>query len=142
MKSIVKKSLAVTIVVFMLIMTAIPFASAATLLDESKKVSFKVSCDKPGYTFEVYEVAKLKNGNSPSFETAYEPLFDGIADEVKSGKTKDILHKLDSISPALSEMPATAISCGVFDSKDKTKTYSNLEQGIYYVKCTGFPAGV
>lgn len=142
MKSIVKKSLAVTIVVFMLIMTAIPFASAATLLDETKKVSFKVSCDKPGYTFEVYEVAKLKNGNSPSFETAYEPLFDGIADEVKSGKTKDILHKLDSISPALSEMPSTAISCGVFDSKDKTKIYSNLEQGIYYVKCTGFPAGV
>ena len=95
MKSIVKKSLAVTIVVFMLIMTAIPFVSAATLLDESKKVSFKVSCDKPGYTFEVYEVAKLKNGNSPTFETAYEPLFDGISDEVKSGKTKDILHKLD-----------------------------------------------
>ena len=93
MKSIVKKSLAVTIVVFMLILTAIPFASAATLLDETKKVSFKVSCDKPGYTFEVYEVAKLKNGNPPSFETAYEPLFDGIADEVKSGKTKDILHK-------------------------------------------------
>ena len=142
MKSIFKKSMAVTIVVFMLILTAIPFASAATLLDESKKVSFKVNCDKPGYTFEVYEVAKLKNGNSPSFETAYEPLFDGIADEVKSGKTKDILHKLDSLSPALSEMPATAISVGIFNSDDKTKTYSDLEQGIYYVKCTGFPAGV
>ena len=142
MKSIFKKSMAVTIVVFMLILTAIPFASAATLLDESQKVSFKVNCDKPGYTFEVYEVAKLKNGNSPSFETAYEPLFDGIADEVKSGKTKDILHKLDSLSPALSEMPATAISVGIFNSDDKTKTYSDLEQGIYYVKCTGFPAGV
>ena len=63
MKSIFKKSMAVTIVVFMLILTAIPFASAATLLDESdesKKVSFKVNCDKPGYTFEVYEVAKQK----------------------------------------------------------------------------------
>ena len=142
MKSIFKKSMAVTIVVFMLILTAIPFASAATLIDESKKVSFKVNCDKPGYTFEVYEVAKLKNGNSPSFETAYEPLFDGIADEVKSGKTKDILHKLDSLSPALSAMPATAISVGIFNSDDKTKTYSDLEQGIYYVKCTGFPAGV
>ena len=142
MKSIFKKSMAVTIVVFMLILTAIPFASAATLLDESQKVSFKVNCDKPGYTFEVYEVAKLKNGNSPSFETAYEPLFDGIADEVKSGKTKDILHKLDSLSPALSAMPATAISVGIFNSDDKTKTYSDLEQGIYYVKCTGFPAGV
>ena len=142
MKSIFKKSMAVTIVVFMLILTAIPFASAATLLDESKKVSFKVNCDKPSYTFEVYEVAKLKNGNAPTFETAYEPLFDGIADEVKSGKTKDILHKLDSLSPALSAMPATAISVGIFNSDDKTKTYSDLEQGIYYVKCTGFPAGV
>lgn len=60
MKSIFKKSMAVTIVVFMLILTAIPFASAATLIDESKKVSFKVNCDKPGYTFEVYEVAKQK----------------------------------------------------------------------------------
>ena len=142
MKSIFKKSMAVTIVVFMLILTAIPFASAATLLDESKKVSFKVNCDKPGYTFEVYEVAKLKNGNAPTFETAYEPLFDGIADEVKSGKTKDILHKLDSLSPALSAMPATAISVGIFNSDDKTKTYSDLEQGIYYVKCTKYPAGV
>ena len=60
MKSIFKKSMAVTIVVFMLILTAIPFASAATLIDESKKVSFTVNCDKPGYTFEVYEVAKQK----------------------------------------------------------------------------------
>ena len=60
MKSIFKKSMAVTIVVFMLILTAIPFASAATLIDESKKISFKVNCDKPGYTFEVYEVAKQK----------------------------------------------------------------------------------
>ena len=39
-------------------------------------------------------------------------------------------------------MPATAISVGIFNSDDKTKTYSDLEQGIYYVKCTGFPAGV
>ena len=60
MKSIFKKSMAVTIVVFMLILTAIPFASAATLIDESQKVSFTVNCDKPGYTFEVYEVGKQK----------------------------------------------------------------------------------
>ena len=134
MKSIFKKTLAITIVVFMLIMTAIPFASAATLLDESKKVSFTVNCDKPDYTFEVFEVAKLKNGNAPTFETAYEPLFADIANEVKTGKTKDILLKLDTISPALAEMPATAISVGTFESKNKTKTFSNLEQGIYYVK--------
>lgn len=143
MKSIMKKTLSITIVVLMLILTAIPFASAATLNDESKKVSFTLNCDgKDGYTFEVFEVAKLTNANAPTFETAYEPLFNEIKDEVKSGKTKDILQKLDTISPALSEMPATAISCGTFESKNKTKTFSNLEQGIYYVKCTAFPAGV
>lgn len=31
-----------------IIITAIPFASAATVLDETKKVSFTVNCSKPG----------------------------------------------------------------------------------------------
>ena len=34
-----------------IIIAAIPFASAATVLDETKKVSFTVNCSKPGYTF-------------------------------------------------------------------------------------------
>lgn len=143
MKSIIKKSLAVTIVVMMLILSAIPFASAATILDVDKKVSITLNCGKPGYVFELFEVAKLKNNtNNSSYETVYEPLFDDIKNEVKSGKTKDILLKLDNISPALSSMPATAISYGTFDSSEKTKTFSNLEQGIYYVKAIKFPAGV
>lgn len=141
-KNIFKKSLAITLVIMMLIISAIPFASAATLIDETKKVSFTVNCDKPGYIFEVFEVAKLKTTTVSPYETSYEPLFDQIKDAVKSGKTKDILLKLDEISPALSPMPATAVSCGTFDSSAKTKTYSNLEQGIYYVKCIKFPAGV
>lgn len=142
MKKMIKKILAITFAATMLMLCAIPFVSAATLLDESQTVSFTVNCNKEGYTFEVFEVAKLKTASDPSFETSYEPLFDEITEEVKSGKTKDILLKLDSISPASVDMPATAISCGTFDSKDKTKTFSELEQGIYYVKCTGFPAGV
>lgn len=39
-------------------------------------------------------------------------------------------------------LSATAISYGTFDSTEKTKTFSNLEQGIYYVKAIKFPAGV
>lgn len=142
MKTIVRKLLAVTTVVMLLIMSAIPFVSAETLLDTNRKVSFSVNCDKDGYTFEVFEVAKLTSVKIPSYETSYEPLFDGIAEEVKSGKTKDILLKLDAISPVLSDMPATAISYGTFESKNKTKVFSDLEQGIYYVKCVSFPAGV
>lgn len=143
MKHIIKKSFIITVVAIMLIITAIPFASAATILDTTKKVSITLNCDKPGYTFEVFEVAKLKTTSAnSSYETAYEPLFDEIKDEVKSGKTKDILLKIDEISPVLSPMPATAVSCGTFDSDSKTKTFSNLEQGIYYIKAIKFPAGV
>lgn len=142
MKSIIKKSFAITIVVLMLILSAVPFVSADTVIKETQKVSFTVKCSKPGYTFEVFQVAQLSSPTSPTFATSYEPLFDEIKDDVKSGNTKNILLKLDQISPALSPMPDAAISCGTFDSSNGSKKFSNLEQGIYYIKCTSFPAGV
>ena len=144
MKKYFVKSFTLFLAVMMLIMTAIPFASAATLLDEEQKATVTVNCDKVGYTFELFEVAALKTKTDSPYETYYEPLFDGIADEVKSGKTKDILAKLDEISPVNTDMPSTAISYGYFTSSEssKTKTFSDLEQGIYYVKCVKFPAGV
>ena len=40
----------------MMVLTAIPFASAATnnnALDETKKVSFTLNCSKPGYKLKV-----------------------------------------------------------------------------------------
>ena len=127
-----------------IIITAIPFASAATVLDETKKVSFTVNCSKPGYTFEVFRVADLKTTSGSTNETSYSPLFDSISSEVKAGNSKNILAKLDSLSPINTAMPAGAVSCGTFASTTSTttKTFSNLAQGIYYVKCTKYPAGV
>ena len=127
-----------------IIIAAIPFASAATVLDETKKVSFTVNCSKPGYTFEVFRVADLKTTSGSTNETSYSPLFDSISSEVKAGNSKNILAKLDSLSPINTAMPAGAVSCGTFASTTSTttKTFSNLAQGIYYVKCTKYPAGV
>ena len=144
MKKYFVKSFAIAMAIMMLLITAVPFVSAATLLDDTEKVSVTVNCDKVGYTFELFEVAALKTKTDSPYETYYEPLFDEISAEVKSGKTKDILDKLDVISPALDPMPSTAISCGTFvtSADSKTKTFSNLEQGVYYVKCVKFPAGV
>lgn len=142
MKKIIKKSFAIIIASMLIILSAISFVSAETLLDTNKTVSLTVNCDKDGYTFEVFEVAKLKSTTVSPYETSYEPLFEEIANEVKSGKSKDILLKLDSVSSALEAMPSTAISYGTFESKDKSKKFSDLEQGIYYIKCVGFPAGV
>ena len=144
MKKYFVKSFAIAMAIMMLLITAVPFVSAATLLDDTEKVSVTVNCDKVGYTFELFEVAALKTKTDSPYETYYEPLFNEISAEVKSGKTKDILDKLDEISPALDPMPSTAISCGTFvtSADSKTKTFSNLEQGVYYVKCVKFPAGV
>ena len=144
MKKYFTKSITIILAAVLLIMMAVPFASAATLLNEDLKVTVTLNCDKGGYTFELFEVAALKTKANSPYETYYEPLFNEIKDEVKSGKTKDILSKLDQLSPVNTAMPATAVSFGTFASsaENKTKTFSNLEQGIYYVKCIKFPAGV
>ena len=142
MKKIIFKSFAIILALIIIAVSALPAVSAATVIDSTRKVFFTVNCDKDGYTFEVFKVADLDTTSASPYETKYVPLFDEIKNEVKEGNTKELLLKLDEVSPALSPMPATAVSCGTFDSRSKTKTFSNLDQGIYYIKCTKFPAGV
>lgn len=144
MKKYLVKTTSAFIIILTLIITAIPFASAATVLDETKKVSVTLNCSKPGYTFELFRVADLKTTSGTTNETAYTPLFDSIATEVKAGNSKNLLAKLDSLSPINTAMPTGAVSCGTFASTTSTttKTFSSLVQGIYYVKCTKYPAGV
>ena len=147
MKKYLLKTSTIIFVILTIITSAIPFASAATqaaLLDSTRKVSVTLNCTKPGYTFELFKVASLTTTSGDSNETAYVPLFDSIATEVKSGVTKDILDKLDELSPVGTAMPTGAVSCGTFTTtaSTTTKTFSNLAQGIYYVKCTAYPAGV
>ena len=136
-KHIFSKSLSLVLVIMMLFVS-IPFTVSAATLDSNKKVSITLQCSKPGYTFEVFEVAKLTSTTSGTYETSYKPLISEISDEVKSGDTKATLLKLDN----LSTLPSGVISYGSFESKDKTKTFSELEQGIYYIKCVKYPAGV
>lgn len=130
------------LLVMTLLLSAVPFASAATLLDESKKVSISLECDKPDYVFEVYRVASLDTNNTSPYETKYTSFstIPVIAEAIKNGNTSSLIATLDGFS----SMPEEFISCGVYDvnSDGNTKTFDNLEQGIYYVKATNFPAGV
>lgn len=139
MKKNIFKVITAIIIIAMMIVTAIPFASAATLLDINEKVSITVNCSKNGYKFEVYQVAALDNKATTTYETVYTPFFDEIATSVKSGETKKLLSDLDN----LSTIPSSAVSCGIFNSSEaSTMTFSDLEQGIYYIKTVGYPAGV
>lgn len=140
MKKHLSKILSVFMIVALLIFSSLPFASAATLLDESKKVSITLNCNKPGYEFTVYKVGSLESTTASPYETSYNSLVPSIADSVLSGDTAGILKSLDD----LETMPTTAPSVATFtvSATSTTKTVSNLAQGIYYIKATNYPAGV
>lgn len=119
---------------------SIPFsASATSSLKNDDNVKISVSCDKKGYTFEMYQVATLDSTTSNPYETKYKSNVPEIADTIKDGNTKDALSQLDSIDT----LPSGAKSFGTFDTDKATeKTFSNLPQGIYYIRATEYPADV
>ena len=129
-------------VAVLMIMSAIPFASAATnnnLLDTAKKVSITTKCAKPGYTFTVYKVAELKTTENP-YQTGYTSLVPSISEDILRGKSSVVLAALVGIAT----MPSTASVVGTFTTSatSVTKTFSGLAQGMYYIKATNYPAGV
>lgn len=119
---------------------SVPFsASATSSLKNDDNVKISVSCDKKGYTFEMYQVATLDSTTSNPYETKYKSNVPEIADTIKDGNTKDALSQLDSIDT----LPSGAKSFGTFDTDKATeKTFSNLPQGIYYIRATEYPADV
>lgn len=138
MTKLFKKIIVPITVIAMLILSAVPY-SAETLLDTDKKVSISVTCSKPGYTFELFQVASLDSNSTSPYKIMYNAFTSEIKNAVNSGDSKDILLQLDN----LSTLPDTVISCGIFDSNENSfMTFDNLSQGIYYIKTTGYPAGV
>ncbi len=119
---------------------SIPFSAGATSsLKNDDNVKISVSCDKKGYTFEMYQVATLNSTTTNPYETKYNSNVPEIADTIKDGNTKYALNQLDDIDT----LPTTAKSFGTFDTDKATeKTFSNLPQGIYYIKAIEYPADV
>lgn len=135
----VRNILAMLMIVALSIVS-IPFsASATSSLKNDDNVKISVSCDKKGYTFEIYQVATLDSTTSNPYETKYKSNVPEIADTIKDGNTKDALSQLDSIDT----LPSGAKSFGTFDTDKATeKTFTDLPQGIYYIRSTEYPADV
>lgn len=136
-KSFTGKLLAV-VMMLTLLFAAIPTASAATALKTDQKVNISVKCTKPGYTFELFRVANLKSTTATPFKTEYKSLINSISAEILAGDSKAALDALDNADLS------TAVSQGTFTSSatNTTQSFSNLVQGIYYIKCVKYPAGV
>lgn len=141
-KKLFTKAIALFAIVMMLVMTAVPLASAASnpQLDETQKVSLSFKCDKVGYTFELFKVANLESNSTSPYETKYNALVPELSDALNAGDSTSALAVLDGMET----MPVGAVSCGQWTTTatSVTKTVSALEQGTYYIRAIGYPAGV
>lgn len=145
-KSIAKFSMAMVLAMMMVItsLVGVSAVSSKTLLDPSKKVQFDVTCDKVGYTFNVYKVADLVTNNASPYETKYNSLVSSVSSAsvtkaIKEGNSVGLLAALDT--DKLSDSLKVG-SFGPTSATNTTATFSNLDQGVYYVKAVNFPAGV
>ena len=132
--------------------------------DKDHKVNFSVTCDKKGYEFNVYKIADLSKGTSTIKYTSaitggtnaqkseitaaikegsdYDKWHDNAqntaTDTTKNQATKRLLDALDGLKNT--DLPAPV---GNYKSNDgDSKEFTNLPQGIYYVRAVNFPAGV
>lgn len=132
--------------------------------DKDHKVNFSVTCDKKGYEFNVYKIADLSKGtNTIKYTSAitggtnaqkseitaaikegsdYDKWHDNAqntaTDTTKNQATKRLLDALDGLKNT--DLPAPV---GNYKSNDgASKEFTNLPQGIYYVRAVNFPAGV
>lgn len=142
-----KRLFALMITIMMLAAVAIPGISAASTntLDTAQKVSVTMNCDKPGYEFKLYKVADLIKAVNPytvryDVKVTSDTVKNAVADgNIEESERASILKALDK-DKALTG----ATEVGTFTTSDtsKTKSFSDLDQGIYYVRATNFPAGV
>lgn len=145
-KSIAKISVS-ALLILMMLMASISsvFAASNGLLDTTKKVSFTMTCDKQGYTFNVYKVASLDRKTTNPYEVKYTSLVPtvtsaDVTDKIVKGNSVELLAALDKISK--DKLPTVVGTFGPTGAGITTKTLTNLDQGIYYVKAVNYPAGV
>ena len=141
-----KRMFTMIFAIILVIAVSIPCVSAATSeLTTTKKVSFTAECSKPGYEFSVYKIADLKTTTNP-YSVKYDVKVSSgeVQAMVADGNLSDanrakILNALDK-DTALAG--ATIVGTYKVDTDGSSKTFSNLAQGIYYVRATNFPSGV
>lgn len=132
-----KRILSLAFAVMLICLTAIPAAFAAG------NISFTLQCSKSDYTFTVYKVADFAQVDSSPYETKYVSLVSDVSNAILAGD----MSNSTATSTLLAALDASALSgavtVGTYNSNDgATKTFSNQDKGIYYVKATNYPAGV
>lgn len=143
-KKHISKIVLAMVLAMTVIFTALPTVSAATLLP-TDKVSFTMKCSHPGYTFNVYRIASLDTSSNNPYETKYTSLIPDeisgttVSENIKNGDSAALLNTLDAI-----ETIPNALKVDTWTSTTSitSKTVSNKNQGVYYIRTVNFPANV
>lgn len=117
-----------------------------TTYNSTTKVGFTLNCTKPGYVFTVYRVADVSETSPNPYEVKYDALVSEAATGINTGTasgTQAALSALDGIATG-SLTTKGAVVAGTYNSSTDgaTKTFSGLNQGVYYVRATTTPSGV
>ena len=133
-----KKFFSLALVAMIICMLAVPTAFAAG------NVSFTLNCSKLDYTFTVYKVADYTQSDTNPYGSSYTSLVSDVSNAILAGDmtnstaTSTLLAALD----ASNLTGATTVGTYNSTTDGATKTFSNQDKGIYYVKATNYPAGV
>lgn len=116
-----KRVIAVALAVLMLAL-AIPFAASA-----ATTYSLTVQCDKPDYTYTVYKIADFNETKG-----AYENFATTAIETAIKNSTDSTAAVLAAADAATTLTGGTDVA---FTSKT-SETLTNLDAGMYYIKCT------
>lgn len=135
-----KKFISLMLAIMLVASISIISFSAATNapLNTNQKVSFTLSCNKSGYEFSVYKVGELVTTSTSPYTAKYNSLVSEINSSVLAGDSSAMLTALDGVT-TLSIQPVGTYKVS---TDGNSKDYSDMAQGIYYVRATNFPAGV
>lgn len=129
------KSILAILLAVLLLAVSVPFAASAA----TSTGTIKLTCADEGFTFTMYQLGTIDitTGAFTADSATDSSITDIINGEYTSSKSQNIIDACDA---------ATNIgtSVGTYDSTTDgtSKTFSSMTTGVYYVKCTDYPATV
>lgn len=120
------KKIATIALALMVLISTVPTAFAAD-------GSFTVQCSKLGYTFETFKIATRDQSGAYTAVATDADIVAELAKDLSS--TADLLAACDKVT----NYATLGTSLGSWLTLGADKTFSGLDDGIYYVKCTGTP---
>lgn len=140
MKKTIKSISSILMIILIIVSSALSF-SAAQAYDANKKCDVSLSCSKADYKFNVYQIADVSKSNNP-YEIKYNARQNQFSDAIQSTDYATLLTLCDNAYANNQFENSDLIATYDVNTEGNSKALTSLEQGIYYIAATNYPAGV